>query len=68
MVRVSGKSFRNEGLECGGLSHATIADFLEQSLRVVFIMHAKEKKGEEGRFYSEVDVGSLPSGSDKMKL
>ena len=47
MVCVSGKSFRHEGLECGGLSHATIADFLEQSLRVVF-MHAKKKRGRRG--------------------
>ena len=67
MVCVSGKSFRHEGLECGGLSHATIADFLKQSLRVVF-MHAKKKKGEERRFYSEEDVGYLASGSNEMKL
>ena len=29
MVHVSRKSSLNEGLECGCLSHATIAEFLE---------------------------------------
>ena len=31
-------------------------------------MHAKKKKGEERRFYSEEDVGYLASGSNEMKL
>ena len=31
------KEFRKWRFECGGLSHAMIADFLEQSLRVVFM-------------------------------
>ena len=37
VVRFSDKSFLNEGLEYGCLSRATIAEFLEPSLRVVLM-------------------------------
>ena len=36
-VHVSRRSTWNEGLECGCLSHATIAEFLEPSLWVVLM-------------------------------
>ena len=39
-VLVSRKTWLNEVLECGNLSHATIAKFLEPSLWVVIMMYA----------------------------
>ena len=37
VVRLSWKSSLNKGLECGCLSHATIAEFLEPSVWVVLM-------------------------------
>ena len=38
-VHVSRKTLLNEVLECGSLSHATIAEFLEPSLWIVIMMY-----------------------------
>ena len=45
VVCVCRKSFLNKGWEYGRLSHATIPEFLELSLRVV-LMYACKKGGE----------------------
>ena len=42
MVHVSKKTSLNEILECGCVSHAIIAEFLEPSLWVVLIYALKE--------------------------
>ena len=48
VVCVFSKSFLNETLECGCFSYATIAEFLEPSLRVILI-YAPKKDAEGGK-------------------